>query len=248
VNPRNVLSNLGFLRLYSVRAIALALSFSLVIPAVSAQAVPAECPVGVINAACQINNPKSTHVVVNKIRPLTPKNHYPSDLVRVAKFNPLGRILRKEVAAAIIAMGNQMYADKQGTLVVQSGFRSYSSQVSIHSAKVKSIGKVAAEKLAARPGHSEHQTGLAVDFAAKGVSTLTTSFAKTKAGIWLAANSWKYGFVIRYPKGKTAITGYQFEPWHFRYVGIATSTAMHDQGIQTLEEYYSLSAAPEYLN
>ena len=113
---------------------------------------------------------------------------------------------------------------------------------------MNSIGKVAGEKLAARPGHSEHQTGLAVDFAAKGVSTLTTSFAKTKAGIWLAANAWKYGFILRYPKGKTAVTGYQFEPWHFRYVGVRTATDMHDRNILTLEEYYSLPAAPNYLN
>ncbi|MEY4276683.1 MAG: hypothetical protein RIS26_1146 [Actinomycetota bacterium] len=248
MKPRNYLSNLGSLRLYSARTLALATVLSLLIAPLSAQAAPSECPVGVINAACQINNPKSTHVVVNKVRPLTPKNYYPADLVKPAKYNPLGRIVRKEVAAAVLAMGDQMLTDKQGTLVVQSGFRSYSSQVTIHSAKVNSIGKVAGEKLAARPGHSEHQTGLAVDFAAKGVSTLTTSFAKTKAGIWLAANAWKYGFILRYPKGKTAVTGYQFEPWHFRYVGVRTATDMHDRNILTLEEYYSLPAAPNYLN
>jgi D-alanyl-D-alanine carboxypeptidase len=102
--------------------------------------------------------------------------------------------------------------------------------------------------LAARPGYSEHQTGLAVDFAARGVSTLQVSFAKTKAGIWLAANAYRYGFVLRYPSGKTAITGYSFEPWHFRYVGVEVATAMHDQNIQTLEEFYALPAAPSYLN
>jgi D-alanyl-D-alanine carboxypeptidase len=89
---------------------------------------------------------------------------------------------------------------------------------------------------------------LAVDFGAQGVSTLQVSFAKTKAGIWLAANSYKYGFVLRYPFGKTKITGYSFEPWHFRFVGVATATEMHDQGISTLEEFYALPAAPNYLN
>ena len=75
-----------------------------------------------------------------------------------------------------------------------------------------------------------------------------SEIAKTKAGIWLAANAYRYGFVLRYPSGKTSITGYSFEPWHFRYVGIDVATAMHDQNIQTLEEFYGLPAAPGYLN
>jgi D-alanyl-D-alanine carboxypeptidase len=187
-------------------------------------------------------------VVVNKIRPLIPKNYYPSNLVRIPKYNPLGRIVKKEVSAAIVKLGNRMKAEGKGTLLVQSGFRSYSSQAKIHSAKVSAIGKARGERLAARPGHSEHQTGLAVDFAAQGVSTGTISFAKTKAGIWLAANSYKYGFILRYPYGKTKITGYSYEPWHFRYVGVDVATAMHDRKISTLEEFYSLPAAPGYLN
>ncbi|MEY4397686.1 MAG: hypothetical protein RLZ53_262 [Actinomycetota bacterium] len=189
----------------------------------------------------------SYQIVVNKATPLSPLSYRPGDLVTVPKFNPYGRILRREVSAKVVAMGNAMKSAGKGTLIVQSGYRSYASQTSILKAKTKAIGRTKALLLVAKPGHSEHQTGLAVDFAAYGVSTLTTSFAKTKAGIWLAANSYRYGFVLRYPKGKTAITGYNFEPWHFRYVGVEVATDMHNQGIQTLEEFYGLPAAPDYL-
>jgi D-alanyl-D-alanine carboxypeptidase len=195
-----------------------------------------------------IDTASSYQVVVNKIRPLKPVTYRPSDLVKVPKFNPYARIVRREVSSAIVLLGNDMKAAGQGTLIVQSGYRSYSSQTTIHRAKVRALGKVHGEKLAARPGYSEHQTGLAVDFAARGVSTLQVSFAKTKAGVWLAANAYRYGFVLRYPAGKTAVTGYSFEPWHFRYVGVQTATAMHDQAVTTLEEFYSLPSAPNYLN
>lgn len=192
-------------------------------------------------------DPSSYQIVVNKVTPLSPLSYRPTDLVTVSKYNPYGRILRREVAAKVIAMGNAMKAAGKGKLIVQSGYRSYASQKSILKAKTSAIGKTKALLLVAKPGYSEHQTGLAVDFAAYGVSTLTTSFAKTKAGIWLAANAYQYGFVLRYPKGKTAITGYNFEPWHFRYVGVPVATEMHDRGIQTLEEFYGLPAAPDYL-
>jgi D-alanyl-D-alanine carboxypeptidase len=197
---------------------------------------------------CLTSKVSSLQVVVNKTRPLNPKTYYPSDLVKVPQFNPLGRLVRKPVSDAIVAMGKQMKLDKQGSLVVQSGFRSFTSQTTIHNAKVKALGKVKGENLAARPGYSEHQTGLAVDFSAAGVSTLQISFAKTKAGIWLAANAYKYGFVLRYPKDKTPITGYQYEPWHFRFVGVTVARSMHDQHISTLEEFYGYPAAPGYLN
>lgn len=232
----------------SVRAVALALVLSLL----SVGAPPASalnvCTIEPTGVACITSKADSLQVVVNKTRPLSPKSYYPRELVRIPKYNPLGRIVRKDVSAAIVKLGNQMKADGKGTLVVQSGFRSYASQTKIHDSKVSALGKAKGERLAARPGYSEHQTGLAVDFAAQGVSTLEISFAKTKAGIWLAANAYKYGFVLRYPYGKTKITGYSYEPWHFRYVGVETATAMYDQAISTLEEFYALPAAPNYLN
>jgi D-alanyl-D-alanine carboxypeptidase len=237
MRPRNITTKHHVARIYSVRALALVLALSLTaVASVAASAVEA------------IDTASSYQVVVNKIRPLKPVTYRPSDLVKVPKFNPYARIVRRQVSSAIVLLGNDMKAAGQGTLIVQSGYRSYSSQTTIHRAKVRALGKVHGEKLAARPGYSEHQTGLAVDFAARGVSTLQVSFAKTKAGVWLAANAYRYGFVLRYPAGKTAVTGYSFEPWHFRYVGVQTATAMHDQAVATMEEFYSLPSAPNYLN
>lgn len=229
----NQITNLKTLRIISRIALVFGISSSLAI--------------GSLSSAVAVDV-SSYEVVVNKVTPLVPVTYRPTDLVKVPKFNPYGRILRRDVSAAVVAMGNAMKSAGKGTLIVQSGYRSYSSQKSILKAKTAAIGKTKALKLVAKPGFSEHQTGLAVDFAARGVSTLQTSFAKTKAGIWLAANAYRYGFVLRYPKGKTDITGYSFEPWHFRYVGVTVATAMHDSGVQTLEEYYGLPAAPDYAN
>lgn len=248
MKTRNQNSNRGVARIYSVRALTLLLAFSLTLIAAPPAGAINICTIDPKSVACITSKGSSLQVIVNKTRPLNPKTYKPSDLVRVPQFNPLGRTLRKNVSSAVVRMGKQMKADGKGTLVVQSGFRSYSSQKSLHTAKVRAIGKTKGEKLVARPGYSEHQTGLAVDFAAAGVSTLQISFAKTKAGKWLAANAHKYGFVLRYPKGKTAITGYQFEPWHFRFVGVQVATDMHLKEILTLEEYYALPAAPNYKN
>ena len=248
MNLCNLRPNNWVARFISVKALAFALGLSLIVLTPKAAFAAEPCAVNASDASCVIDDPRLFSVVVNKVRPITPVTYGPSDLVTVPKYNPYGRILRKTVSLSVIRMANAMRDEGKGTLIVQSGYRSYYSQKSILASKIKAIGKTAALKLVAKPGYSEHQTGLAVDFAAKGVSTLQVSFAKTKAGIWLAANSYKYGFVLRYPKGKTAITGYSFEPWHFRYVGVELATAMHDQKISTLEEYFALPAAPEYLN
>ena len=240
--------NIGIVRFYSVKVLTFALALSLIAVSPMPASAFGVCTAAPKSVACITSKGDSLQVVVNKTRPLNPRTYNPSDLTKVPKFNPLGRLVRKQVSNAIVKMGNQMKADGKGTLVVQSGFRDFSSQTRIHNARVRALGKVKGENLAARPGYSEHQTGLAVDFAAAGVSTLKISFAKTKAGLWLAANAYKYGFVLRYPKGKTAITGYQFEPWHFRFVGVTVAKAIHNSGLQTLEEYYQLPAAPNYLS
>ena len=229
---RNLITNRKAPWIIATKVLTLGITFSLITGA---------------NSSAMATDPSSYQIVVNKVTPLSPITYRPTDLVTVPKFNPYGRILRREVSAQVVAMGKAMKAAGKGTLILQSGYRSYSSQKSILKAKTAAIGKTKALLLVAKPGYSEHQTGLACDFAAYGVSTLTKSFASTKAGIWLAGNAHRYGFILRYPKGKTAITGYNFEPWHFRYVGIPVATEMHDQGIQTLEEFYGLPAAPSYL-
>jgi D-alanyl-D-alanine carboxypeptidase len=152
MRPRNITTKHHVARIYSVRALALVLALSLTaVASVAASAVEA------------IDTASSYQVVVNKTRPLTPVTYRPSDLVKVPKYNPYARIVRRNVSVAIVLLGNDMKAAGKGTLIVQSGYRSYSSQTTIHKAKVRALGKVHGEKLAARPGYSEHQTGLAVD-------------------------------------------------------------------------------------
>lgn len=124
---------------------------------------------------------------------------------------------------------------KQGLeLNLCSGFRSYSDQKYIYNNYVKQYGQATTDTFSARPGHSEHQTGLAFD-----VGAITTDFANWNAGKWLAANAHKYGFIIRYPKGKEHITGYQYEPWHIRYLGVELATKVYNSGL-TLEEYLGI--------
>jgi D-alanyl-D-alanine carboxypeptidase len=135
----------------------------------------------------------------------------------------------------------------KGTLILNSGFRTYKNQQWLYSRTRETRGLAVAEKLSARPGHSEHQLGLAADFSVKGQGcVIMVCFGKTEAGMWLAENAHEFGFVLRYPKGYKPITGFQYEPWHFRYVGIELATEMKTKGIKTLEEFWGLESAPDY--
>lgn len=198
-----------------------------------------------------ITDPKSTWIVVNKIRPLKPLKYIPSDLV-APKFgtlnaNPYGRKLRKEASTAIYKLAMAMNKEGKGSLIIQSGYRSYAEQKTIHVRQVERYGLTAGEALAARPGYSEHQTGWAVDVSARGQGCqIRVCFGKTKAGSWIANNAYKYGFIIRYPNYATPVTGYQYEPWHLRYVGKGLAKVMHDDRVLTLEKFFSLPAAPNY--
>lgn len=120
-------------------------------------------------------------------------------------------------------------------LPLLSGFRSYNTQVNLYNRYVSIDGEAVASTYSAKPGHSEHQTGLAFD-----VGQIDDNFGNTQSGIWLANNCHKYGFIIRYLKGKEAITGYKYEPWHIRYVGVDVATSIYNSGI-TLEEYLGVN-------
>jgi D-alanyl-D-alanine carboxypeptidase len=187
-------------------------------------------------------------VVVNKAHPLNPKSYVPPDLVDVPVPHTNAPQLRKVASDAVVTM---FAAAKQDglDLASNSAYRSYTYQVGIYGDDVNNLGKAAADKLTARPGYSEHQTGLAIDIgAASGRCSLAECFETTPEGEWLAAHAWQYGFVLRYPKGLTSITGYDFEPWHYRYVGKDLAQRMHDSGVKTLEQEFGLGAAPDYPN
>ena len=136
---------------------------------------------------------------------------------------------------------NKMKADanKQGLhLWIASGYRSYYDQKYIYNNYVKNDGQKIADTYSARAGHSEHQSGLAFD-----LNTISDSFAFTNEGKWVNDNCYKYGLIIRYPKGKDNITGYMYEPWHLRYVGVELATKLYNNGSwSTVEEYFGIDS------
>lgn len=135
------------------------------------------------------------------------------------------------------ALNNLQQAAKNDghSIPLVSGFRSYEKQKTLYNNYVAKDGVELADTYSARPGHSEHQTGLAFD-----VGAIDDNYGNTPAGIWLTQNAHKYGFIIRYLKGKENITGYKYEPWHIRYVGIEHATNIYNANI-TLEEYLGIA-------
>ncbi|MBQ8923023.1 MAG: D-alanyl-D-alanine carboxypeptidase family protein [Oscillospiraceae bacterium] len=150
-----------------------------------------------------------------------------------SSYNPGG--LTPEAQAAFNEMAAA--AKKDGyTLTICSGFRSYSYQKQLYSNYVTRKGQYEADRCSARAGHSEHQTGLAMD-----INYAGSSFDNTPEAKWLGENCWKYGFIIRYPKGKEEITGYKYESWHVRYLGKEWAKTIYDSGL-TLEEYFGITS------
>jgi zinc D-Ala-D-Ala carboxypeptidase len=208
-------------------------------PTQKEQPKPAEVP-SFDKAKYSHDDPTSIWVVSNKQRPLSPKNYAPTDLVAVGG----GQQLRKEAADNLATL---LSASRSAGLSINplSGYRSYNTQVSVYNNEVRTNGQTVADTQSARPGHSEHQTGLAIDVGGGGCG-IEDCFGNTPAGKWLAANAHSYGFIIRYPESKQDITGYRYEPWHIRYIGTELATEMNKKGVQTLEEFFGLPAAPNY--
>lgn len=178
------------------------------------------------------SDPNSLWVIVNKVSTL-PSGYAPTDLLKTVG----GGQMRTEASEAVNKL--LQAASTNGTpLNVLSAYRSYATQVTTYNGFVAQDGQAAADTYSARPGHSEHQTGWAVDLG-NGTCDLEICFGETPAGKWLAAHAHQYGFVIRYLPGKEAITGYQYEPWHIRYVGIDLATELHTTG-QTMEEFFGV--------
>jgi D-alanyl-D-alanine carboxypeptidase len=191
---------------------------------------------------------------VNKQRQILPLRYKPENLAhptfsKPKVQNPFGLQLREEAAIATVEMASDMSEAGKGQLILNSGFRTYKNQQGLYNRTRDTRGVVVADKLSARPGHSEHQLGLAADFSVKGQGcVIMVCFGNTEAGRWLADNAHEYGFILRYPKGYKPITGFQYEPWHFRYVGIELATEMKTKGIKTLEQFWGLAPAPNYVS
>lgn len=209
---------------------------------------PAPNP-GQMETELSLQDPESLWVIVNKHNAL-PENYVPKNLgapnVKLRlNANEEQMMLAKPARKDTQAMFNA--AKKDGVaLVFGSGYRSGELQREFYTQYVAQDGKKAADHYSARPGYSEHQTGLALDLVSESSECyLEVCWAKTPEGKWVAANAHKYGFVIRYPNKKQDITGYQYEPWHLRYVGRDLAQKVYDAD-QTLEEYFGLEAAPDY--
>ncbi len=193
-------------------------------------------------------DPTAPDVVVNKQRPVQPATFAPSDLRRPdAPASGPAVVLRPDAAAAVERMFAGAREDGVG-LVLVSGYRSYTEQDSTYRHWLEHYGNSAdADVVSARPGYSEHQTGLAFDIAqADGACTLVACFAQTAAAIWAAEHAAEYGIILRYPLGFHDVTGFFAEPWHLRYVGEEVALGMKETGRRTLEEYFGLPSAPSY--
>jgi D-alanyl-D-alanine carboxypeptidase len=190
------------------------------------------------SAAPSFADPANPLVLVNKQHPLPP-DYVPADLYTpdVRSVAPEGSTLLVS-AAATAAQEMFTEAEHDGTvLTLASGYRSYETQARVHDNLIASLGAAAASEASAPPGHSEHQTGLAFDIGdGSGECSFEPCFADQPAAIWVRANAHRFGFIIRYPEGSEQITGYGYEPWHLRFVGVEAATEIHDRGL-TLEDY-----------
>ena len=163
----------------------------------------------------------------------------------VNKTYPVPASYNPGLDSTVKSQADIMFADAKAlglNIYLSSGFRSYSTQTRIYNNYVARDGRKAADTYSARPGHSEHQTGLAFD-----VNQIDSSFDNTLEAKWLSDNCYKYGFILRYPKGKSGITGYMYESWHFRYVGVSLATKLYNNGDWiTMEEYFGLTSEYNY--
>lgn len=187
---------------------------------------------------------KGMLILVNKNHPL-PKDYRPYDMCKpkvlfASNDNFEKTLLRKEAAHALEKLFDSALKEDIHLYGI-SFFRPYFRQASIYKDTVAIKGEDYAALHVAKPGFSEHQSGLSADISSKSVNLLlTTKFDQTDEGRWLFNNAHKFGFIIRYPKDKDVITGYSYEPWHIRYVGKCVATDIFKNNL-TLEEWYDVN-------
>lgn len=184
-------------------------------------------------------NKKNEYLILVNRQNKISHDYIPDDLiVPYVRFNvsdDMDKHMRVEAANALESMFND--AERDGIILYGvSGYRSYAYQQSVFDNSVATQGQDYTNKYVAIPGTSEHQTGLSMDVASEGYFSLESNFEESDAFTWLSQNMSNYGFILRYPKGKEDITGYNYEPWHLRYVGVEPAKEITNKGL-TLEEY-----------
>lgn len=196
----------------------------------TASATPANC-----GGSGPHRDPNSIDIIVNKKHCLVPLNYYPPDLITTSGGAVLRSVASQQFEALRSAAAQAGY-----TITATSSFRSYDNQVATYNHWVNVNGSyTAADRVSARPGYSEHQTGLTVDLAAP--QCALECFGSSGTYIWMKRYAASYGFVERYPAGYEAVTGYNAESWHWRYVGPTTAQAIASSGVHTLEQYWGVS-------
>lgn len=197
----------------------------------------------------RLDDPALLWAVVNKARPYAPIDWAPGELVFPDGVRNIGEgALQPEAAGALTALVTAAAGAGVGEIALQSAYRSYTTQQTSYGVQVADRGVDGADLVSARPGHSEHQSGLAADVVpcSEGTCGTLDDLAGTPQGAWVAEHAWEFGWIVRYQEGRTDVTGYSPEPWHLRYVGPDLARAMHEGGWTTLEEFFGLPAAPTY--
>lgn len=204
-----------------------------------------------LEPAYDIVTASSVTVLVNKRIPLDPATYVPEPLVALGDLDVPSineHSLREDAANAV----REMFAAAAAVgheLDMTSGYRDYDLQKELYDSYTAEQGAPTADETSARPGFSEHQTGLAADISdpeAAPDCILDACFGDTAAGEWLVENSWQYGFILRYPADMEHITGYSYEPWHFRFIGVDAAADFHESGFATYEEFLGAAPAPDY--
>lgn len=185
------------------------------------------------------NNPNDEYLLLVNREHSLEENYEPDDLVipniPLQTSSDMTAHVRYQVSVELENMFNDAKKDHINLIGI-SGYRSCDYQTIVYNDAVANDGAIAADNYVAHPGHSEHQTGLAIDVLSDEYNNLDEGFENTESFKWLSENISNYGFIIRYPKGKEDITGYSYEPWHLRYVGKNAAKEINDNQL-TLEEY-----------
>ena len=201
------------------------------------------------NAALPEKDIDGTIFLVNRQHVIS--EQYVPEPLRKTQVYGMSQSMREDAATALEELFQAAQADGIKLSSV-SGYRSYSKQSLLYDRKTKRTGsETEADKLVARPGASEHQLGLAMDLATRNSSTLSEKFGSTPEGQWVYANCQRFGFIVRYLKGYEDVTGYSFEPWHYRFVGRYHAQKIHEGGLcleEYLQSYLSTAASAQKSN
>jgi D-alanyl-D-alanine carboxypeptidase len=187
------------------------------------------CTVG---AATVVGNPGddwATLVIDTSHR--LPADYAPTDLVAVTEAGFTGQDQVRRIVVADLSAMRKAAAAAGSPIDIVSAYRSYSYQQQLFDRRARLIGEAQAAEVVARPGHSEHQLGTAIDVVDPGTADLTPAFAATPQGRWVAAHAHEYGFILSYPEGATDRTCYAYEPWHLRYVGRDVASRIQSSGV-----------------